>query len=85
MRRKGEIEARSHTPEHLQEGLAVGGDLVHGEEGVAVDGHGVALHAEVAAQLHIEAHLEHTAGPVSCLLYRCTAVKRPGLLIQHLQ
>ena len=45
------------SPEDLQEGLAVGDSLVVGHKRVAIDGHGVALHAEVASKLHIEAHL----------------------------
>ena len=47
----------THIPEDLQQGLAVGDNLVLGQEGVAVNGGGVALHAEVAPQLHVEAHL----------------------------
>lgn len=52
-----------HTPEHLQQCLAVRHDLVLGHERVAKDGHRVALDAEVAAQLHIEANL-HAQQPI---------------------
>lgn len=45
------------APEDLKECFAVGNDLVPRHESVTVNGHCVALHAEVAAQLHIETHL----------------------------
>lgn len=66
------------APEDLQERFAVWNDLVQGEEGVAVNGHGISLHAEVATQLHIEAHLHTDARTCSNDPYTqiaiCTAV-----------
>lgn len=44
-------------PEYLQECLAVGHHLVLPDPCVAKDGGSVALDAEVAPKLHIEAHL----------------------------
>ena len=46
------------APVHLQQRLAVGHHLRLREEGVAVHRHRVALDAEVAAQLHVEADLQ---------------------------
>ena len=45
------------APEDLQESLAVGHDLVWAHKRIAVDGHDVALDAEVAAHLQVEADL----------------------------
>ena len=45
-------------PEGFKSPLAVGNNLVLGQEGVAKDGHGIALGAEVAAQFHIESNLQ---------------------------
>ena len=52
-----EVKGRVQAPEELQQGFAVGHHLVLLEEGVAIDGGGVALDAEVAPQLNIEADL----------------------------
>jgi len=60
-------------PEDLQQGLAVGDSLVIGHKGVAIDGHGIALHAEVASKLHIEAHLTPSSNINSLL--RETAIQ----------
>ena len=48
---------RRCEPEELQQGFEVGDDLVLSEEGIAVNGLGIALDTEVASQLHIEANL----------------------------
>ena len=58
------------APEDLQERFAVWHDLVQGEEGVTIDGHGVSLHTEVAAQLHVEAHLHAHAHTCSATRHR---------------
>ena len=56
---------RQASPEHLQQGLAVGHHLVLPDPGVPWDAHGCALDAEVPTQLHIEAHLHGRRAPPS--------------------